>query len=70
MKFLNGLKALLPHLSIAFSLALLGLAIFNGFNPRMGFLQGTEALVMIIAAVVLSILTAILALVQQDTENQ
>ena len=33
-------KALLPHLSIALSLALLVLGILNEFNPRAGFLQG------------------------------
>ena len=40
-------KALLPHLSIALSLALLVLGILNEFNPRAGFLQGKPALVLI-----------------------
>lgn len=60
------IKMLLPHLAVACSLAVLGVAIFNGFNPRMGFLQGTEALVLIVTTVVLNVATAVIAMTSQD----
>ena len=41
------LKRALPHLTIALALALLALAILNEFNPRVGFLQGRDALLLI-----------------------
>lgn len=44
---MNFFKRALPHLTIALALALLVLAILNEFNPRVGFLQGKGALLII-----------------------
>lgn len=45
---MNFFKRALPHLTIALALALLVLAILNEFNPRVGFLQGRSALILIV----------------------
>lgn len=42
-------KKALPHLTVALALALLTVEILNEFNPRMGFLEGKPALVLICA---------------------
>ena len=55
MKFL---KALIPHLTIALSLALLVVEICNEYNPFMGFLQGRPALVLIAATSICSLCCA------------
>ncbi len=47
---MKWIRRALPHLTIAFAIALLTVAILNEFNPRMGFLQGRPALVLICAA--------------------
>ena len=63
---MKTIKKLLPHLSISLVLATLTISIFNAFNPRMGFLQGREALVLIIASCVCSLLTALLCISYND----
>ena len=65
MKFL---KALLPHLTIALSLALLVLEICNEYNPFMGFLQGRPALVLIAAASLCSLCCAAMLYAKQRKE--
>ena len=50
------------HLSIALSLVLITVFIFNGFNPRMGFLHGTPALVLACCTGAVGVLTGIIAL--------
>ena len=52
------LKAFFPHLTIALAAALLTLGILNEFNPRMGFLQGMPALVLISLSCTCSIICA------------
>ena len=64
------LKRILPHLSIACSLALLVVEILNVYNPMMGFLFGTPALVLISAACVISVITAIMACASWRRERQ
>ena len=58
-------KRFLPHLCISFSLALIAVNVFNGFNPRMGFLEGSHYLVLVICSAVVSILTAFLAIAKK-----
>lgn len=54
------LKWLLPHLSIAFSVCVLIVTILDGYNPMMGFLSGAPFRVLVIAAMVCAIGTAVL----------
>lgn len=62
---MKKLISFLPHLCIACALTLVTVNIFNGFNPRMGFLQGTPYLVLVICSAVVSILTAFLAIAKK-----
>jgi len=62
------LNRFLPHLTVSCSLALIVLAIVNGYNPRMGFLQGTEAQILITVTGILSVLTAIVLIAKTDKE--
>lgn len=55
MKFLKGF---LPNLTISLCAALMTLGILDEINPRMGFLSGKPALVLICAACVCGIATA------------
>ncbi len=59
------LKKIIPNLAISFSLAMLVIAILNVFNPRMGFLDSKQALVLIILTVVFSVFSSILYIVEQ-----
>lgn len=52
------LKSLLPHLTAALAAALIVAEILNEFNPRMGLLEGTPALVLIVATCVCALLCA------------
>ena len=52
------LKAILPNLTISLCAALLTLGILNEFNPRMGFLQGKPALVLVCLTCVCGIVSA------------
>ena len=60
------LNRFLPHMTISCSLALIVLAIVSGYNPRMGFLQGTEAQILITVTGILSVITAITLLVKAE----
>lgn len=65
---MNIFKRALPHLTIALALALLVLAILNEFNPRVGFLQGKGAL-LLIALTCLCAAACGVALVLQRTKK-
>lgn len=56
------IKRIIPHLAISFSLATLVVTIVNMFNPRMGFLNSSQALVLIIITVFLSVISAVIAI--------
>jgi len=66
---MNTVKKLLPHLAVSFSLATLVVAILNTFNPRMGFLQSTQALVLIILTSVFCVATALLYITEQFSDT-
>ncbi len=53
------MKAFLPHLSIALTLALLVVVILNVYNPMLGLLRGASFLVLIGACALSAIATAI-----------
>ena len=57
MRFL--IERFLPHLNIALSLSLIVVTILNIYNPMMGFLQGTPAVILIGAECVVSIFNAV-----------
>lgn len=61
MRFL--IERFLPHFNIALSLSLIVVTILNIYNPMMGFLQGTPAVVLIGAECVISICNAVSAYV-------
>lgn len=63
------IKRIVPHLAISFSLATLVVAIVNMFNPRMGFLNSSQALVLIAITVFLSVISAIIAITGGSAEN-
>lgn len=54
------LKWILPHLAIAFSVSVFIVTILDDFNPMMGFLTGAPFRVLVIAAMVCSVGTAVL----------
>ena len=53
------LKAVLPNVSLAFSVALAVVAYVDNRNPQMGFLRGTPAQVLIYLTVAFSVATAL-----------
>ena len=55
---MNFFKRFFPNLTIALAAALLVVAIVNEYNPRMGFLLGKSALVLIILCCLCSIISA------------
>ena len=55
MKFFKGI---LPHISIALSLALGVLVILNEFNPRLGIFQGPQITVLVLICCIISIVCA------------
>lgn len=63
------IKRFLPHLSAALAIALLVVAILNEFNPRMGFLEGKSALVLIGMSAVCALLCAAM-LYREQTKNK
>ncbi len=67
MKFL---KAILPNLSIAMSLALIALVIVDNRNPLMGFLRSPQAQVFILIAAVLALATAAVLYASWRNENR
>ena len=67
MKFL---KAVLPNMSIAMSLALIVLVIVDNRNPFMGFLRSPYAHVLIIASALTAMLTGIVLYASWRSENR
>lgn len=64
------LKAILPNLSIALSLALIVLVILDNRNPFMGFLRSGQAQILILIAALVSMLTAIVLYASWRRENK
>ena len=52
-------EKIIPNISIALSLALLTVMIFNIFNPMMGFFYGNPIIVLISAECVVSLINGI-----------
>ncbi len=59
------MKAFVPHLSAALSLALLVVVILDVFNPMLGLLKGTPFLVLVGAVILFSLWTAFLRIRSQ-----
>lgn len=59
------LKKVVPHLAICFSVATLVIAILNVFNPRMGFLDSKQAIILIILTVFFSVFSSLLYISDQ-----
>ncbi len=67
MKFF---KRILPNLSIAISLALLVLVIVDIRNPMMGFLDSPQAQILISAAAIVAIGTAVALYADERKKNK
>ena len=68
MRFL--IERFLPHMNIALSLSLIVVTILNVYNPMMGFLQGTPAVILIGAECVVSIFNAVSAYILWKREKK
>ena len=64
------IERFLPHLNIALSLSLVVVAILNVYNPMMGFLYGTPALVLIGAECLVSFTNAVISYVSWRKERR